>query len=398
VEGLVPFFNRVSLVVFENDSTDGTRESFQEWKNLVSQEGKNYDVDLVECEEAQDCKFNTSHRYDSTEAKDYFKSSAIGGMATYRQRIMDFISTSPKYEHHSHVMVLDMDLGVSISPLGIMHTLGKLPNNPVASTGRQPWAGSWGSIIPPYDFSAFRPYSYARYQRLVKLHESFCALKPSGDRWRNQCDAASSMHFIMILLHDSQTDEPYRVTSAFNGAVLYPLSLVRSSHATYDVGPDGQRCEHIGFHESLQSPFYVNPKWNFNVNPMKPGGPTGNRAIKNLLRIIFTPQISLPIFFQNVLCLYFFQYAVLSLFCCCVFIFWEKVTLDAIFCKHKMLFSWEFVLWLFLSRRKTKHRNSNVSTTNVNTTATSISDESCDCELQPIANDDYLSLDHTKTV
>lgn len=310
VEGLLPFFPKLSVLVFENDSIDGSREAFKQWAS----EAKGYIVDLMECPEAQDCKFGESHRYDATEASDYFRSSAIGNMAKFRQRMVDYMLSSEKYKDHSHMIVVDLDLGISFSPLGILHTLGKMPDNPVASSGRQVWPGSFGTLVPPYDFSAFRPYVTKQNEYAVNLHKKFCELMPPGDRWRNQCDAVSPMQLMMVLSHDRSVDKDlYRVDSAFNGGTIYPIKLIRESNAQYDAGDDGQRCEHIGFNLSMKKPMYINPKWDFHIRPTKPGGPTGVRALKNIVRIVFTPRLSTLIFFQNIGCMVLFVFSVMSI-------------------------------------------------------------------------------------
>lgn len=325
VEALVPLFSRITVVIFENDSKDGTRKAFQEWAKVA----RGYTVDLMQCSEHPECQFGESHRYDSSESKDYFKSSAIGRMAEYRQRIVSYILEEDAYKDYSHMLVVDLDLGVSISPLGILHSLGTMPDSPVASSGRQVWPGSSGTLIPPYDFSAFRAYPTERNSRLLHLHDLFCGLQPPGDRWRNQCDAVSSMHFMVILGNDFRNDKPYRVLSAFNGATLYPVPLMKSSGARYDAGDDAQRCEHIGFNLSLQTPFYVNPKWDMHVDPTNPGGPTGMRAAKNVLRIVVTPAIAIPIFCQNFFTMVLFVYAVTILVMYFVYPVWVKTITGA---------------------------------------------------------------------
>jgi hypothetical protein len=310
IEGLLPLFPKLSVLVFENDSVDGSREAFKKW----GQEAKGYNVDVMECPETAGCKFGESHRYDATEATDYFRSSAIGNMAKYRQRMVDYLVSNTKYDDYSHMIVIDLDLGISFSPLGILHSLGKMPDNPVASSGRQVWPGSFGTLVPPYDFSAFRPFVTEQNSHIVNLHNKFCALMPPGDRWRNQCDAVSPMQLMMILSHDrAASKELYRVESAFNGGSIYPIKLIRESHAQYDDGEDGQRCEHIGFNLSLKKPMYVNPKWDFHISPTKPGGPTGVRALKNIIRIVLTPQLSTMILFQNIGCMILLVFSVMSI-------------------------------------------------------------------------------------
>jgi len=73
------------------------------------------------------------------------------------------------------------------------------------------------------------------------------------------------------------------------------MSLIRETGAKYDAGDDGQRCEHVGFNLSLKRPVWVNPKWNMNLHPSRPGGPTGWRAVKHLLAIIVRTKLCLMI-------------------------------------------------------------------------------------------------------
>merc|ERR1712113_520663 len=111
---------------------------------------------------------------------------------------------------------------------------------------------------------------------------------------------------------DRGDNDFYRVESAFNGAVLYPLELVRSSGAKYDAGTDGQRCEHIGFNLSLKNEMFVNRKWDMLLDPSQPGGPTGWRAKKTLLRVQET-GISFSLFLQVFLCTLIFIHSIMSL-------------------------------------------------------------------------------------
>jgi len=297
MDGLVPFFkdsqNKLSLVVFENDSIDGTRQDFKAWaQEEAGRQSPRYTVDVMSCgEENPDCHLNVADRYDNMNHFKNKKSSGVGKLGDFRQGLLEYILKKDEYKNFSHMIALDVDLGTSISPLGMLHTLGLesslAQEHVVASSSRQVWPGSLGTIIPPYDLSAFRPKETKRNQRLRELQKSFCGLAPAGDRWRNMCDAASSMQMFMIMSADdaaNNNQEPYEVSSAFNGLAMYPMNIIRErgDQARYDAGDDGQRCEHIGFHLSLQKTMYVNPKWRMNLKPSKPGGPVGLRALLTL--------------------------------------------------------------------------------------------------------------------
>jgi len=299
--GLAPFFrdsqHKLSLVIFENDSKDGTRQELKVWADQESsRESPRYTVDLMSCgSKNPDCELGIVDRYDNVNLLKNPNSSGVGKLGHFRQTLLDYILNKDEYNDYSHMVILDVDLGVSISPLGLLHTLG-LENNlaqhyAVASSSSQVWPGTMGTIIPPYDLSAFRPKETAGNEKLREMHESFCHLTPAGDRWRNICYAASPMQLFMIQSSNDisiTNQEPYEVVSAFNGVSLYPISIIRErgEQAQYDAGDDGQRCEHVGFHLSLQREMFVNPKWSMNLRPDKPGGPTGIRAVKTLVYVV----------------------------------------------------------------------------------------------------------------
>ena len=319
VEALLPFTSNLAVVVFENDSSDGTREAFIEWSKNV--EGR-YIVDVIECKDSPGCKYNESHR-DFEKSIPYEETSAIGRMGEFRQRLVDHVIEDSKYTNYSHYLVLDIDLAVSISPLGIIHSIGKLPNDTVASSGRQARPGSLGSLQPPYDFSAFVPYSTSENKRLRDFVKHFCALKPEKYRWRNECTAVSVAQFMMIQASDKLNDgNPYLVDSAFNGAVIYPLELVRKSRAKYDAGLEGQRCEHIGFNLSLKKPMYINPKWEMHLHPNKMGGPSGKRAMRTVSGIAKSPIISSIILGQSFVSMIVFIYCIMTLTILIIYPLW----------------------------------------------------------------------------
>jgi len=292
MDSLAPFFkdpeSKLSLVVFENDSDDGTRRLFKQWAEKES----SYAVDIIGCGPTNpDCKLGELDRYDNMNLFKNPTASGVGKLGEFRQIILEYILRKEEYNGFSHMIVLDVDLGISISPLGLLHTLGLEHNIAeeyvVASSSVQIWAGGMGTIIPPYDFAAFRAKSTEINQKVRGLHTSFCHLMPPGDRWRNMCHAASPMQLFMIMQSADATynhEKPHEVESAFNGLTIYPMSLIRSrgKAAQYDAGDDNQRCEHVGFNLSLRKTMYVNPKWRMNLKPSRPGGPTGSSAISTM--------------------------------------------------------------------------------------------------------------------
>ena len=297
IEGLLPFLdgNDLSLVVFENDSNDGTRDAFKKWAKEEADGKSRYNIDLISCGKSNpDCTLNVMDRYENMPSFGNPKASGVGKLGDFRQVVMNHILETPAYDKYSHMIVLDVDIGTSISPLGLLHTLGlnkaELSQKYViASASVQLWPGTFGTIRPPYDFSAFRPLPTERNERLRNMHQSFCELMPAGDRWRNMCEASSPMQLMLVQSNNDEIvnhgERPYEVASAFNGMTIYPLPLIRDKGdlAHYDAGDDNQRCEHVGFNLSLQDVMYINPKWKMNLKPNKPGGPTGLLVTKTII-------------------------------------------------------------------------------------------------------------------
>ena len=144
MEGLAPLVknDNLALVLFENDSDDGTREALKQWAN---EENLGYSVDLMGCgPQNPDCQLNIEDRYDSNLFINP-KASGVGKLGEFRQILLEYITSQPKYEDYSHMVVLDVDLGTSLSPLGLLHTLGLkgdiAEDYVVASASSQVWPG-----------------------------------------------------------------------------------------------------------------------------------------------------------------------------------------------------------------------------------------------------------------
>ena len=89
------------MVVFENDSEDDTRSAFKTWAASAT-----YRVDLMECEEARDCRLKVGNRYE-------MKMTSTAIMAKYRNRMLEHVLSNYAPDH-AHMLVLDLDLGVSM--------------------------------------------------------------------------------------------------------------------------------------------------------------------------------------------------------------------------------------------------------------------------------------------
>ena len=184
IEGLVPLLGggelhhgggtttKLTFVAFENDSVDGTREELSSWAEEVNSSqdhddvssssnnnnkyNSRYNVDLIQCPPPNtNCKLNIIDRNEIYGGKENKTSSGVGKLGEFRQIILDHVVAN--YGDYSHMIVFDVDLGVSISPLGILHTLGLMSESGddglllaeeyvVASAATQVWPGTFGTV------------------------------------------------------------------------------------------------------------------------------------------------------------------------------------------------------------------------------------------------------------
>ena len=158
---------KLTFVVFENDSVDGTRDELIRWAAEVNNNhprggggssSSRYNVDLIQCPPPNtDCKLNIIDRNDINGGTNK-TASGVGKLGDFRQIVVDHVIQNYGEEEYSHMIVLDVDLGVSVSPLGIVHTLGLKSEEEggdddflaekyvVASAATQVWPGTFGTM------------------------------------------------------------------------------------------------------------------------------------------------------------------------------------------------------------------------------------------------------------
>jgi hypothetical protein len=124
---------------------------------------------------------------------------------------------------------------------------------------------------------------------------------------------ASSLQFLQIIQLDRANDDLYPVASAYNGAILYPLHLVRKNNPKYDAGPYGHTCEHVLFNRGVDKQIFINPKWVSLMSPAYPGGPKGERALKAVQRFGSIPRVAIPLVLQSFLPLVLSIYCIMTL-------------------------------------------------------------------------------------
>lgn len=100
------------LIIFENDSTDGTRNLINEWCLSDSR------IVLLECSESVNCKLRNL----SAKNHGVMSGERMRKMCNYRNRVLDYARN--KYSDFDCVGMLDLDIEGFISCDGIAHSFG----------------------------------------------------------------------------------------------------------------------------------------------------------------------------------------------------------------------------------------------------------------------------------
>src|SRR3990167_21457 len=216
------------IIVFENDSADGTRALLNEWQE------KNPRVLNIETE-VKDNKFGLRPLYEFG----ILSNDRIYRMAHFRNYYLDVVKN--EYADFDYMIVLDMDVKGPWIMDGIADTIGHDHWDAVGAYGLMPFPGLLGIMYAMYD-----PLAY------VSLDESY-------DQPMNQKELVAkflSVNFIE-LAGVGRGDELVPVKSCFAGMCVYKIPSIM------DARYEGGRCEHIEFHrlmsENGHGKIFMNP-------------------------------------------------------------------------------------------------------------------------------------------
>jgi hypothetical protein len=225
-------FGAYRIVVFENDSDDGTREIVKEAHR------RNELVEAVECcdEGSCECKLN--------ELPAVMTRRRIDKMTAYRNKTLTHIQKH--YNHYDYVLVLDLDAEGPCALEGIFHSLSYEGDwDMIASNGQMPMPSTLGQVTNTYDALA---------------HST-----DVNDKNATETPILHTSKLLRMIVHIRQySDDMVPVYSAFNGAALYKMrSLDGARYENYDY------CEHIGLHKNMRAlghgRMYVNRFWKWYV-------------------------------------------------------------------------------------------------------------------------------------
>lgn len=220
------YFSDYKIIIFENDSTDNTRNIIKD----VMKRDEN--VKLIESDLFPDCKlkFPILYHYGVVHRE------RIRKMAFYRNICQHFI-----YKHFSdydYVLVLDFDVEGDLPILKILESISKKdPWSAIGANGRSPIPGTFGHMDTMYDAMAFCETEQDVENSKYENHYSFFTVMYK--------------YFRMMSVTIRNCKTRYKqVRSTFNGLCIYKLKDIQNLFYT-----DEYICEHISFNQQLSRVF-----------------------------------------------------------------------------------------------------------------------------------------------
>ena len=215
------FFNKYECVVFENDSSDNTR-------NLL----ENNNIHLVPCKENSQCKLKKA----SAVKSGTFSTDRMKKMTDYRNRLLEYINDN--FSEYDCVCFLDLDLDGPIDIRGVAHSFGLYNTwDSISAHGLNGMTLTLGIPIY-YDILAYKDDQY-------DINNSKLDLLP-----------------ILLKTNSYKVgDFPYKVKSGFCGMAFYKMNVIKNIDY---VPKDGNyTCEHVSFHKNMIDggfdKIYINP-------------------------------------------------------------------------------------------------------------------------------------------
>ena len=254
LERIGSMFKTYKIVLFENDSTDDSRDLFQEWEKA------NPHVILLQCFDesgSRECKYKSKSAY----ADGSLHPNRFHRMVYYRNQYLNYVKN--RLPNYDYMMVFDLDLKGGISLDGIAHSFDPsvLPKwDMVCASGYKmsPWVFMGGRRL--YDGLAYVPYEKGFYEPV-----SLISLILSMNR---TCDKRIGSDLVPIY-------------SGFNGLAIYKIQAIMK--ANYSA----PRCEHLGLHRDMirqGKKLFMSPSMVMYIDSV---GPTMDTLDINFLQIIF---------------------------------------------------------------------------------------------------------------
>lgn len=226
-------FEDYRIVIFENDSTDGTRD-FIKQKSMI-----NPKIEVIKCCDLCSCECKLK-LLPAIEGGALGK-NRIDKLTTFRNIYLNY--TRKNYSHFDLLLVMDLDNEGPCSIDGIMHSISFDDWDAIASNCLAPLPGTLGSVVLTYDSLA-----YVDYNPILFNNDSILCLIYNL--------------FLMNWKVKRSKDDLIPVKSAFNGAMLYKMKSINDENIKYE---NVMNCEHIGLNfnmiKSGYDKIFINKAW-----------------------------------------------------------------------------------------------------------------------------------------
>ncbi|MCP3932130.1 MAG: glycosyltransferase family 2 protein [Bacteroidetes bacterium] len=200
IEKLGQKFKDYKVVIYENDSMDGSREMLMYWQRI------NPNVEII------------SEQLNARKWGQVLDMDRTADMSEYRNRYLRHI-LEKKYKF-DYLIVLDLDIPLGFSYDGIAHTFSYDEWDVMGSNGR--WVNPYGDPIPnPLFYDAF-------------------AFRPKGEPELQDFETINSLQF-------QRGEDLVPVESSFGGLAIYKSAGILAG-ARYG----GHDCEHVVLHHRLR--------------------------------------------------------------------------------------------------------------------------------------------------
>jgi hypothetical protein len=228
IEHIGNYFKEYKFVIFENDSTDDTRQLLNEWSK------KNSNIKLVPCIEDDECKLKVNKAISTGT----FSSDRMKRMANYRNRLLYYIRQN--YIDYNYLMMFDLDITGPWSIDGIADSFSKSSKwDVVTAFGLNGITGTFGKPVY-YDFIAYRDEKL----NINKNIFDFIEIIYKMDNIKNK-------------------NKLIKTTSSFAGMAIYKMEIFKNPNINYIPIDDVYICEHIILADNLIrngfDKIYINP-------------------------------------------------------------------------------------------------------------------------------------------
>jgi hypothetical protein len=211
LERTASYFRESFFYVYENDSTDGTKDFLSEWATA----GNRF-CTLVE---------NGRPHLNFTKAAD-----RTHALAEYRNACRLWVSE--KAPNADYVVVFDADPWGGVSGDGILHTIALMESSHRHAFG-------------------MAAYSWCEWGKPVWPTPTICHYDAWACRWNWWQERENMIWF--HLWHPPIGSPPVKLNSAFGQLAVYRAAdYLRGQYS-------GGDCEHVPFHKSIGGDFYLNP-------------------------------------------------------------------------------------------------------------------------------------------